>query len=256
MMIRVTYHGPAKEWAAATEETMEIDDRSSLRNVVSELCAARPGLRRRADTLRFAVNLEFAELDSIVPAGAELAVIPPVSGGTDGDLVDLVENAIDVEAIRRFLAGGPGAGARGTFEGVVRSESHPMHGGLLRLRYEAHRELALKQMRRLADEAHQRWPLDRVAIVHRAGPVEIGELAVVVAVTGGHRQEAFEANRWLIEALKRDVPIWKQQVWTDAETTWVMPQDDPARAHPDAFDPTDAAALRERDHDESRARTS
>lgn len=253
MMIRVTYHGPAKDWAGTTRETIEVEEPSSLQKVVGELCAARPGLGRRAAMLRFAVNLEFAELDSILPAGAELAVIPPVSGGTDGDLIDVVENPIDVDAIRRWLAGSRGAGALVTFEGVVRPESHPKHGRLLRLHYEAQRDLALRQMHRLADEARQRWPLDRVAIVHRTGPIEIGEVAVVVAVAGGHRQEVFEANRWLIEGLKRDVPIWKQEVWTDAKTTWVMPRDDPAHARPDAVDPTGAVALRERDQDESRA---
>ncbi|HRX84584.1 MAG TPA: molybdenum cofactor biosynthesis protein MoaE [Phycisphaerae bacterium] len=141
------------------------------------------------------------------------------------DWVALVDRPIDQAAVRRRLDAAP-ADARGgvcIFEGCTRSERHPEHGSLLRLDYEAYDDMALRQMNALADEAHQRWPLGAIALIHRTGSVAVGEPSVLIGVASAHRAEAFAACRWLIDTLKRDVTIWKREVWSDGASTWSDP---------------------------------
>ena len=93
----------------------------------------------------------------------------------------------------------------------------------MRLEYEAYGEMAVEQMRSIARGARDRWSIVRLAIVHRIGAVAVGEPSVVIAVTCPHRSDAFESCRWLIDALKRDVPIWKREVWSSGALSWVDP---------------------------------
>lgn len=89
--------------------------------------------------------------------------------------------------------------------------------------YEAHETMALKQMNQLARQAAQKWPLKAVAIVHRLGKVCPEEASIAIAVSSPHRNEAYEASRWLIDSIKHDVPIWKQEHFADSSSSWVHP---------------------------------
>ena len=112
------------------------------------------------------------------------------------------------------------SGALVTFVGIVRADV--CAGRRVRaLDYEAHREMAERQLERLVDATKQRWPLDTVRIQHRLGIVEAGEASVVVAVAAPHRAEAYAASQFLIEQLKRDVPIWKRELYDDGTSRWV-----------------------------------
>ena len=113
------------------------------------------------------------------------------------------------------------AGAVVLFLGTVRE----MTGGrrTVALDYEAHQEMAVKQMDELQQQARDRWALVGVAIVHRIGHLAIGEISVAVAVSAPHRYQAFEAGRFLIDTLKETVPIWKKENWSDGTTEWVHP---------------------------------
>jgi molybdopterin synthase catalytic subunit len=91
------------------------------------------------------------------------------------------------------------------------------------LRYEAYPEMAMTKLAELEDEARRRWPVIELALVHRVGDLELGEVSVVVAVSCPHRQQAFEACRWLIDTLKQVVPIWKRESWSDGGAEWVHP---------------------------------
>jgi molybdopterin synthase catalytic subunit len=91
------------------------------------------------------------------------------------------------------------------------------------LEYEAYPEMALKKLAELEDHARARWPILDVALVHRVGRLDLGEISVVVAVSCPHRNEAFEACRWLIDTLKELVPIWKRESWADGTEEWVHP---------------------------------
>ena len=111
----------------------------------------------------------------------------------------------------------PDCGAVVVFSGTARDHS-PGRAGVRRLEYEAYKEQAEPRMRTVADEARARWPeLGRVALLHRTGPLEIGETAVVAAVSAPHREEAFAAARFCIDTLKASVPLWKREVWDDGE---------------------------------------
>jgi molybdopterin synthase catalytic subunit len=91
------------------------------------------------------------------------------------------------------------------------------------LEYEAYPEMASKKMEELETEARSRWPIIGVAIVHRVGHLDLGEISVVVAVSCPHRDDAFEACRWIIDTLKEIVPIWKREIWADGTEEWVHP---------------------------------
>ena len=225
MIVRVLYLGPARDWAGTAEATVELENGATVATLADRICGELPGLAERRGVLRFAVNQSFAELDAGVADGDEVAVIPPVSGGSDAgeDWVEIVGGPIDLTAVRRHVDGADGAGAIATFEGITRFERHAEHGGLLRLEYEAYGEMALSEMRTLAEQVRRRWPVLKLALVHRIGAVGIGEASVVIAVACGHRSESFEACRWLIDALKQQVPIWKREVWASGESSWVDP---------------------------------
>lgn len=140
-----------------------------------------------------------------------------------GILVDLLPDPIPVERVRGFVTGDHNLGGIVTFERATRRELDASHGAIVRLEYEAFEGMARRQLERLAVEAKKRWSAGRVAIVHRTGAVPPGAVSVMIAVACGHRAEAFEACRWLIDTLKSEVPIWKKDVFEDGHVRWVNP---------------------------------
>lgn len=122
-----------------------------------------------------------------------------------------------------FVRGDGALGGITTFFGATRGEQDREHGALLRLDYEAYRDMAVVQMRKLAEHAAREWKAGRVALLHRLGGVGPGEISVAIAVACPHRAESFDACRWLIDTLKRDVPIWKKDVYADGFSCWVDP---------------------------------
>lgn len=147
------------------------------------------------------------------------------------DLVLLVRNVIDTDALVDHVRNGAD-GAVVTFDGCVRNQSHGRP--TLYLDYEAYESMALTKIREIAAEVHAKFPIDRVAIAHRLGHLEIGETSVFIAVSAPHRAAAFDACRYAIDTLKRSVPIWKKEyfedgaVWADGELPPV-PQDTQSR---------------------------
>lgn len=146
------------------------------------------------------------------------------------DWVGLTDQPIEAAALRARLDAAPPAERGGVcvFEGCTRSQRHPQHGELICLEYEAYGAMAREQLAEFTRRARQRWPIGAVAIVHRTGAVAVGEPSVVIAVACGHRAEAFEACRWLIDTLKRELTIWKREVWQDGTATWSDPTAKPA----------------------------
>ncbi|MEZ5440985.1 MAG: molybdenum cofactor biosynthesis protein MoaE [Lysobacterales bacterium] len=132
----------------------------------------------------------------------------------------LAFEALDIARLVERLDVDETAGALVCFEGRVRNQ----HGGraVLRLDYEAHEALAVEVGERLLAEAHQRFAV-RAACVHRVGELALGEIAVWVGVAGAHRDESFQACRWIIDEVKRQVPIWKREYYADGEVCWRHP---------------------------------
>ena len=103
------------------------------------------------------------------------------------------------------------------------------------LNYECYAEMAIRTMQDLSDQAQAKWSVKKVSIVHRIGDVGIGQASIAVAVSSPHRSDSFKAASWLLEILKRQVPIWKQENWEDGSTEWVHPEDaTPEMPQPDA----------------------
>jgi molybdopterin synthase catalytic subunit len=137
--------------------------------------------------------------------------------------IQLVPTPLDSSRAIAYVSDVEEAGGVCVFLGTTRAEQNQAGQELLALDYEAYPEMALKQMQQLAETAQQRWPAPRVVILHRLGRVPISEASVLIAVASPHRAEAFEACRWIIDTLKKDVAIWKKEVWADGSGTWVHP---------------------------------
>jgi molybdopterin synthase catalytic subunit len=142
----------------------------------------------------------------------------------EADRDDRVRTRVQLEPLSLDTAASavadPAAGAVCIFTGTVRDHSDA--GDVTGLIYEAWHELAEQRLRELGDDILQRWPVRRVAIMHRVGELSVGETSVIVAVSAPHRAEAFEACRHGIEQLKQDVPIWKKEGLVTGEAHWVM----------------------------------
>jgi molybdopterin synthase catalytic subunit len=148
-------------------------------------------------------------------------------------MIEITHQEIDSSALLREVESNL-AGATVLFLGTTREMT-----GELRtqsLVYEAYETMARQKMAELADEARRRWPLTGCAIVHRLGHLELREASVAIAVSSPHRQDAFEAGKWLIDTLKEVVPIWKQENWADGTCEWVHPGQPPLANRPTTLD--------------------
>jgi len=135
-------------------------------------------------------------------------------------MIELTEQPIDSQEVLRRVSSTQ-AGAVVLFLGTTREFTRGRQ--TLSLNYECYAGMAKKKLAELETLAHQRWPLVATEIVHRVGVLGLGEASVAIGVSSAHRQDAFEAGKWLIDTLKEVVPIWKQENWTDGTAEWVHP---------------------------------
>lgn len=144
------------------------------------------------------------------------------------DFFELTNDPISIETVARRVVP-PECGATVTLDGYARKytrdkKTAELHETLY-LVYEAYEEMALKELRKLIGQAHEKFEISNVGIVHRTGRLEIGETSVVISVAAPHRRAAFEACEWLIKELKRTVPIWKKEVYAGREE-WIEGESD------------------------------
>ena len=207
MQVTAKLFGAVREAAGAKELVLTLSDGATARDVWALLLAEHPAIAPFADRLAVSVNLEIRSLDTEIHDGDEIAFLPPVSGGAG--TCSLSDGPIDVGKVVARVSG-PGMGGIVTFIGAVRNRARGRD--IRHLEYESYPEMAEREMERIADEAAERWPGTRVAIAHRAGHLEIGDLAVVVVAASPHRAEAFEACRYAIDTLKETVPSGKKKL--------------------------------------------
>jgi MoaE-MoaD fusion protein len=219
--IRVLFFGAARDVVDANPLELSIASPATVASAFQTLTARFSALERFGRSLLFAVNQEYATPDTILNENDELAVFPPVSGGSH-DFFELTTEPIDVGAAARRVVL-PECGATVTLDGYAREWTKGKH--TLYLVYEAYEGMALTEMQRLGVEAHQQFKIAHIGIVHRTGRIEIGETSVVIAVSAPHRQAAFKACEWAIKELKRTVPIWKKEIFVDGEE-WVTLQEE------------------------------
>lgn len=132
-------------------------------------------------------------------------------------LIRVTENVLDAAEATAAVAS-PAAGAITLFLGVVRDNN--LGRSVDHLVYEAYPSMAEKVMREIALEAKERFGLEKYAVLHRTGRLEIGETSLLVAISSGHRAESFEAGHWMVNEIKKRVPVWKKEVWSDGES-WI-----------------------------------
>ncbi|MDE2966260.1 MAG: molybdenum cofactor biosynthesis protein MoaE [Chloroflexota bacterium] len=176
-----------------------------------------PQLDGMRDSIMFAVNAEYVPADHPVSACDEVALIPPVSGGSDDDFFKITDAVLDPTALHDLVLS-PQAGAVSLFVGVVRDNN--LGRDVDFLEYDAYPAMATKVMRQIATEIRDRWDVLDIAMHHRVGRLEIGEASVAVAVASAHRGDGIEACHYGIDRLKAIVPIWKKEVWADGEE-WI-----------------------------------
>jgi molybdopterin converting factor subunit 1 len=217
--VRARLFARLRELAGADTEDIRVPTGATVVAVYDQLLRIHPALPPNRNAVRPAVNQEFADWDTVVTDGDEVAFIPPVSGGTHGVgiLFELTSGPLDARRLEAAVAH-PGAGAICTFTGVVRDSSRGR--SVTHLEYEAYAEMATAQMRKISEEIAERWHEARVSMAHRVGRLDIGEPSVVVSVSCPHRAEAIAACKWGIDRLKETVPIWKKEHAADG-TYWI-----------------------------------
>jgi molybdopterin synthase catalytic subunit len=218
MNIEVLLFARLKEVVGHDRVVVRREELFTVRDVWDGLRAQYPQVEGFGRSLLVSVNQEFAEWNTAVTEGDELAFFPPVSGGSpDKDPIRIIRSPILIEPMVSELRQ-PEDGAVVVFDGIVRN--HTKGRETLYLEYEGYEPMALKKMREIEEAARQRWPVNRIGIVHRLGRLEIGEASIVIVVTSAHRKAAFEACQYIIDSLKKTVPIWKKEFFADGEV-WV-----------------------------------
>lgn len=214
MRVTILYFAAARERAGIASEQLDLPEGATAGQALERACERHPALRPVAERLRLAVDQDFADAAQPLRDGSEVALIPPVSGGSGPHLIGT--SPLSADAPPRAV-GGKDAGAVVSFVGTVRASNRGK--SVVRLEYEAYPEMALRVFEQIAREAQHRWNA-RLCIHHRIGALEPGELSVVIAAAAPHRADAFDACRHAIEALKKDAPIWKREIYPDG-STWV-----------------------------------
>ncbi len=205
MTVTLLFFAHYQDAVGGREQSRSLPDGATVRFLADALGQEYPRLRSLLSYARVAVNANYADADTVLCDGDEVALMPPMSGGLPH--VELTPEPIDVPEVSRRVAAA-GHGAVVTFAGNVRDNA--LGNRVLYLEYEAYSPLAEKELARIAVEAEARWGV-AVAVSHRLGRLEIGECSVAVAVASPHRAAAFDACRWVMDTLKATVPIWKKE---------------------------------------------
>jgi len=218
--------------AGHEHETVELGEAARLGDLYSSLQDRVPGLKKFNGSIALSINYEYARPEASLHDGDEVGLLPPVSGGadfTDRDRASkkigairaqIVHEPIDANAIISAIKR-PEDGAVAVFDGIVRNHSRGRR--TLYLEYSAYEPMAAAELDKLAQSALASYPIREVRIIHRLGRLEVGQTSVLIVVASAHRAAAFEATRWIIDTLKKTVPIWKKEffedgaVWADGE---------------------------------------
>lgn len=228
MQVRILPFGVLKDWLGSPAATLELPEGATVADLLASLSE-----RRSAPELRgiaVSINAVYATANGVLHEGDEVGLLPPVSGGSgspppgnSGEIEDdssiltaLTRNPIEVQKLVAVSRQGED-GAVVIFEGIVRNNSRGRK--TLHLDYEAYEEMADRQMFELARQARANFGVRSVILIHRLGRLQVGETSVLIVVASAHRAQAFDACRWLIDTLKKTVPIWKKETFVDG-TVW------------------------------------
>jgi len=221
MQVHILPFGVLKDWLGTSGSTFELHDGATVADLLVRLAHNQSGPAAVLRGIAVSVNAEYALAAHVLRDGDEVGLLPPVSGGGALRAADVSEEPVitaltrDVIDADRLVASAKRGedGAAVVFDGIVRNHTRDRH--TLYLDYEAYEEMALKQMDSLSRQAIERFLVRHVTLVHRLGRLNVGETSVLIIVASAHRAQAFDACRWLIDTLKKTVPIWKKETFTD-----------------------------------------
>jgi molybdopterin synthase catalytic subunit len=203
-----------------------------LLGALGDSLRAQPAASALLQRIAVSVNAEYAQASQVLREGDEVGLLPPVSGGSgrESSCNSSREASSEASPVVTYLTREPipageliaaakqgSDGAVAVFDGIVRDNTRGRR--TLFLDYEAYEEMAAKQMAELGAGAIERFAVRGITLVHRLGRLQIGETSVLIVVASAHRGAAFEASRWLIDTLKKTVPIWKKETFVDG-TVW------------------------------------
>ena len=223
--IRVLFFATLKDRAGVKETTLDMPEEATVMDLKTHLRQEFAGLSQALDSALVSINREFALEDEYLPAGAEVAFFPPVSGGAGQEyptIFTITEDELDLDALLDQITL-PTTGAACLFTGMVRGRtSRDDPHDTLYLDYEAYQPMAEAKMRQVATEIRTRWPsVEGIAIVQRVGRLYPRTPTVLIACTAAHRDTGvFDATRYGIDRLKEIVPVWKKEVGPQGQT-WV-----------------------------------
>jgi molybdopterin synthase catalytic subunit len=230
MQVQILPFGVLKDWLGSAAYPVELREGATVADLLQRLAADRPLNPASLRGIAVSVNAEYAQSAHVLREGDEVGLLPPVSGGAANAsdeaeganpvVTALTREPIDADKLVTAVKRGED-GAVVVFDGIVRNHSRGRQ--TLHLDYEAYEQMAVKQMDTLAHDAIARFGVRHVTVVHRLGKLDVGQTSVLIVVTSAHRAQAFDACRWLIDTLKKTVPIWKREtfvdgvVWADGE---------------------------------------
>ena len=223
MRVRILFFGMLKDVAGRSSDWLDLPAGASVRDALDRYASQLPAMKDAMPSLAVAVNQRYAGPEALLNDGDEIALLPPVSGGSGNPMrrrASIIHDPIETSILLEHIKS-TDDGAAVVFEGVVRNQTRGRR--TLYLDYVAYEPMALQQMEALAEQALKQFQVRDVTMVHRLGRLEIGETSVLIVVASAHRAAAFEACRWLIDTLKHSVPIWKKEhfedgaVWADGE---------------------------------------
>ncbi|WP_301239340.1 molybdopterin converting factor subunit 1 [Polycladomyces subterraneus] len=224
MKISILLFAGIAEEIGTRQLEMELPDDTTVGDLLAHLANQYPNAASLLRQSFVSINHEYAAPERPIPPEAEIAIIPPVSGGEEADdHLIITEEPLSADLLIQKVSN-PHAGAVLTFVGTVREFTRGRR--TVHLEYEAYAPMAIKKMKQITEEISTRWPSARVAMAHRVGRLDIEEISVIIAVATPHRDEAFAAGRYAIERLKAIVPIWKKEKWEDG-SEWIGHQQGP-----------------------------
>jgi molybdopterin synthase catalytic subunit/molybdopterin converting factor small subunit len=212
MHVRILPFGVLKDSLGADPIGLDLPGGATVADLLARLGVHSPAVESLG--IAVSVNAEYAERNRVLRDNDEVGLLPPVSGGAESEsnVIRLTRDAIDAESLVRAAKMGDD-GAVLVFDGIVRNNSRGRQ--TVHLDYEAYEEMALKQMKELARDAVTKFAVRHVSIIHRLGRLQVGETSVLIIVASAHRAQEYEASRWLIDTLKKTVPIWKKETFVD-----------------------------------------
>ena len=229
MQVKLLFFASLKDIVGSRQLDLDVPSGATVNDLLERLESRYPGLRRYRSIVLTSLNEEYVDRHAVVSDGDEVALFPPVSGGSSSgpvlserprEIYRLTREAIDAHEIAELILR-PEDGALCVFEGVVRNNSK---GKATRyLEYEAYETMALKTMEEIGEFVRNAWDIGCVAIIHRLGHMDIGETSVAIIITSPHRKASFDACEYAIDRLKKIVPIWKKEFFEDGEV-WVEGQ--------------------------------